>query len=122
MPKANPIREMSNALIQIRKTRSLTQAQAAELAKMGRSLWSAFETKKRPLSVALLNRIQIGLNLSDEEVMYILRWWGDAHCSVDPDKHTHAALLRAEKALKKKRRSRKKTSAEDAGATHEEEK
>lgn len=87
MPKKDPQREIENALVMIRKKYGLTQAQAAKWAKISRSLWSGLETKKRPLTVAYLNRIQIGLGLDDEEILYIRRWWGDAHCAVDPANH-----------------------------------
>jgi transcriptional regulator with XRE-family HTH domain len=71
-----------NALKRIRKMRGLSQAKAASKTGMSRSLWSALELKQRPMSVAILNKIQVALELSDNETKYIRTWWGDAHCSV----------------------------------------
>lgn len=70
-----------NALKTIRDKLGYTQAQAAQRLKMSRSLWSAIENKERPLTVRLLNQIQVAFDLTDDEVNYIRTWWGDAHLS-----------------------------------------
>lgn len=74
--------DLSNALKQIRKRKGLSQAKAAKATGMSRSLWSALELKQRPMTVAVLNRIQVALELSDSETRYIRVWWADAHCSL----------------------------------------
>ena len=75
--------ELDNALRVIRRRKGLTQQQAAKLVGMSRSLWSALECKQRPLTVALLNKIQVAFGLSDDELLYLRRWWADSHCNLD---------------------------------------
>lgn len=79
MSRTNHSTDVTNALRQIRKRADMTQAEAAKKLSISRSLWSALENKKRPLTIALVNRIQVAFNLSDDEVKYIRTWWGDAH-------------------------------------------
>jgi len=79
MPDTTPPEIDKNAMRTLRRRRKLTQAAASKKVGISRSLWSALENKQRPLTVAQLNRIQVALRLSDDEVTYVRTWWGDAH-------------------------------------------
>lgn len=83
MTKPLPNSDLDNALRVIRVRKGYTQRTAAEMAGMSRSLWSALERKQRPLTVALLSKIQVAWDLTDEEALYVSRWWGDSRCSID---------------------------------------
>lgn len=69
----------NNALRDTRMGMGLTQAQIAKIIGISRSLWSALENKQRPLSVALLNRMQERLKLTEDQVKAIRLWWGESH-------------------------------------------
>lgn len=66
--------ESDNALRNARG--GLTQTAAAKLAGVSRSLWSFWECRKRPMSLAQLNRIAIALDLDDKVINGIRTWWG----------------------------------------------
>lgn len=83
MAKKDKPEDIANAMNTIRTRRGLTQAKAAALVGMSRSLWSALENKQRPLTVATLNRIELALECSEDEVLYLRRWWGDAHSNLE---------------------------------------
>ena len=80
MPQSSS--DEDNALRDIRTVLGLTQAQIAERIRISRSLWSALENRQRPLTVALLNRMQDRLELTDEQVLVIRGWWGESHLSL----------------------------------------
>jgi len=84
----------NNALHEVRKAMGLTQREIALKVGISRSLWSALENRQRPLTVALLNRMQDKLGLTDEQVEKIRLWWGESHLvlgSASTNKQTSAA-------------------------------
>lgn len=71
------------SLKELRRSRGLSQREAAERIGVSRTLWSALEMKNRPLQVTLLNCIQDRFDLSDEDTDRIRRWWGSGLIAQD---------------------------------------
>lgn len=65
-----------NLLRNFRSLSDFTQEQAAEAVGVSRSLWSAWEGRARPMTVAQLNKIQVALNLQDDQINELRIWWG----------------------------------------------
>lgn len=81
----------SNELCELRASLGgLTQRAIAEKVGISRSLWSALENRQRPLSVALLNRMQNRLDLPDTRIEKIRLWWGESHLVIGEDKKNAA--------------------------------
>jgi transcriptional regulator with XRE-family HTH domain len=68
----------NNILRSFRELRGLTQQEASEIVGISRTLWSAWEGKNRPMSLAHLNRIRTALQLEDVHILSLLRWWEEA--------------------------------------------
>lgn len=66
-PKANP-------LVAIRHAFQLSQKDAAEATGHSRGLWTAWEKRKRRLSILHLRAIRDVFSLSRKEVAWILEW------------------------------------------------
>lgn len=91
---------------------SLTQTAASRLTGVSRSLWSFWECKKRPMSLAQLNRVAVALDLDDREAEAIREWWGflDGEAEVLPPHLEHKMIkyVKARKQLAKKKKQAKK--------------
>ena len=70
--------DKNNLLRSFRALRNLTQQESAKKTGISRTLWSAWEGKTRPINIAHLNQIQAVLDLSDDQVTALRKWWGDA--------------------------------------------
>lgn len=64
-----------NELRILRESRKLSQMKAADLVGVSRPMWSSWECRARQMTVTQLNEIQVRLELSDEEVERIRKWW-----------------------------------------------
>ena len=67
-----------NMLKHFRNYVGLTQEEAALKVGVSRTLWSAWEGRNRPMTVAQLNAVVTALGLDDEATLDLIRWWGDA--------------------------------------------
>jgi transcriptional regulator with XRE-family HTH domain len=83
VPKHRPD-DNENMLKHFRSLLGLTQEEAASKIGVSRTLWSAWESRNRPMTIAQLNAMQRALSLADEDIEDIRRWWGE-HCLVVAD-------------------------------------
>jgi transcriptional regulator with XRE-family HTH domain len=72
-----------NLLRNFRDLLGWTQEQAGEAVSVSRSLWSAWEGRARPMTVAQLNKIQAAMELSDDQTNEIRIWWGTEEVTED---------------------------------------
>ncbi len=66
----------NNVLRAFRTLRNLTQEEAAKRMGVSRTLWSAWEGRSRPMTLAHLNKAQEILRLSEDQILEIIDWWG----------------------------------------------
>ena len=64
-----------NELRILRESRKLSQMRAADWVGVSRPMWSSWECRARQMTVTQLNEIQVRLELSDEEVERVRKWW-----------------------------------------------
>lgn len=69
----------SNPFRAIRSAFAINQVKAASLSNVSRTLWAAWETRQRPISVHQLGDVVRAFSLGEAEVRWICEWWGDAH-------------------------------------------
>lgn len=74
MPRKR-IEDGPNELRILRESRKLSQMKAADLVGVSRPMWSSWECRARQMTVTQLNEIQVKLQLTDEEVERIRKWW-----------------------------------------------
>jgi transcriptional regulator with XRE-family HTH domain len=68
--------DTNNLLRSYRALRGKTQQEAAEAVGVSRTLWSAWEGRSRPMSLAHLNKIKEVLALESDQVSELVDWWG----------------------------------------------
>lgn len=72
MPKRHP--DTPSVLRDVRKTRKLSQQQAADLIGVSRTLWAAWETQRRVISMGHLNQILKVFELDHAEIELLCNW------------------------------------------------
>jgi transcriptional regulator with XRE-family HTH domain len=65
----------NNLLRSFRALRNKTQQEVADAVGVSRTLWSAWEGRTRPMSIAHLNKIKEVLELTGEQILELIEWW-----------------------------------------------
>jgi transcriptional regulator with XRE-family HTH domain len=75
MAKTPTDQKDENALRRAREARNLSQARAAEMSGVSRTMFSSWELGTREMTLRQLKRLKSGLGLSKREVDEIICWW-----------------------------------------------